>query len=335
MRPLVLLLLSAAAWSLAPEPDAVDRAVQGFCAQRPHLHYRVAGTSPGGRTIPLVVATADPAHLERQLRVLVITRQHGDEPAPAQAALLWLRAEADTAAAFRHVAVLLLPTLNPDGAAAGTRANGAGVDLNRDWQRRSQPETRLVVTLFDRWQPHVVVDLHEFTGVVKGRRVHPDWVEMLATGRPPERLLDDVAGAAMRHLVFQQRAVGEPVTTIISHPGDSSPTLCHRYFAGQRRAVSFLVEVGDGRADPAARLLGLLVDWLSDRAGRLKPGLDRLRGLESWQAPRDLAPVPAPAPTAPLPVPAPATPPPLWMGLAVYGLVMLAGAKNRGEPADR
>jgi hypothetical protein len=46
----------------------------------------------------------------------------------------------------------------------GERANAQGLDLNRDHMKLASPEARSLVGLIDRYDPHVVVDLHTTNG---------------------------------------------------------------------------------------------------------------------------------------------------------------------------
>jgi len=54
-----------------------------------------------------------------------------------------------------------IPMLNPDGASLYTRSNANDVDLNRDSQDLSQPESRLLRAVFERFQPHYCFNLHD------------------------------------------------------------------------------------------------------------------------------------------------------------------------------
>ncbi|WP_309117478.1 M14 family zinc carboxypeptidase [Saccharothrix sp.] len=63
---------------------------------------------------------------------------------------------------LRRSRVYVNLTANPDGRVAGTRANAAGFDLNRDFVTASQPETRAMRDVVKRVQPLVMLDEHGY-----------------------------------------------------------------------------------------------------------------------------------------------------------------------------
>ncbi len=56
--------------------------------------------------------------------------------------------------------LFIIPILNPDGAEAYTRLNANGVDLNRDAQVLSQPESQILRDCFNRFKPNYCFNLH-------------------------------------------------------------------------------------------------------------------------------------------------------------------------------
>jgi hypothetical protein len=65
-------------------------------------------------------------------------------------------------AVLDHATVVFNVIQNPDGRIAGTRFNGNGFDLNRDYITQSQPETRASVGVFRDWLPTEALDLHGY-----------------------------------------------------------------------------------------------------------------------------------------------------------------------------
>ena len=61
-----------------------------------------------------------------------------------------------------HVILVFNVIQNPDGRVAGTRANGNGFDMNRDFLTQSQSEVRASVALIQKWLPVEVLDLHGY-----------------------------------------------------------------------------------------------------------------------------------------------------------------------------
>jgi Zinc carboxypeptidase len=58
--------------------------------------------------------------------------------------------------------IIFNPIQNPDGRVAGTRANGNGFDLNRDFLTQSQPETQSSVAIMQEWLAPEMLDLHGY-----------------------------------------------------------------------------------------------------------------------------------------------------------------------------
>jgi hypothetical protein len=63
---------------------------------------------------------------------------------------------------LNHVILVFNVIQNPDGRAAGTRANGNGFDLNRDFLTQSQSEVQASVAQMQKWLPVEVLDLHGY-----------------------------------------------------------------------------------------------------------------------------------------------------------------------------
>lgn len=91
-------------------------------------------------------------------RVYLSAGIHGDEPAGPLAVLEALRAGFFIPGIHWRVA----PALNPDGLAAGTRANATGTDLNRDFLKRSSAEAAAIAGWLESMPPpDLFLSLHE------------------------------------------------------------------------------------------------------------------------------------------------------------------------------
>jgi hypothetical protein len=310
-------------------PALLSRLCEG-AAESPTLHLFAGSTlTHQGRLIPLVIVTNAPERIQDTLRVMVLCRQHGDEPYPTEAAMAllerWARASPDQLKRFDRVTLLLFPLVNPDGAIQGRRENGAGVDLNRDWQARTQPETRCVETLFERWQPHLVVDVHGFRRDDPGSPFYrrADLVEMLAEPGPARQPLQHATRALRQMALAATAQAGWPMQPAESALSRLPGTLAHRHFAHDHQAVALLVESGRQRKEPYVAFIEALVQYLNANFAEQKPRLDQLRGLTDWTAPVLEEAVTAPAePQTPAPSPWP--PGPLRPVLLLYGYVMAA-----------
>lgn len=110
--------------------------------------------------------------------ILLMGGIHGDEPegiALAEATLDWLKTRKEHLQSW-----IIIPCVNPDGVKAGTRVNGRGVDLNRNypsksWSRDysspryypgpspgSEPEIQAIVSLIQLRKPQLIVHCHSW-----------------------------------------------------------------------------------------------------------------------------------------------------------------------------
>ena len=168
----------------------------------------------------------EPSHWRK---VLVVGCIHGDECAgvPVVDALRRSRAKAD---------LWLVPNVNPDGRRRGTRVNGRGVDLNRNfpygWRPRGLPgdpehsgrrpwserEARIVRRLVHRVRPDVTIWYHQPQGLVRA------W----GASVPEARRFARFAGARFRALRW---------------PAGTAPSWQNHRFGG---TTSFVVELPPG-----------------------------------------------------------------------------------------
>lgn len=134
------------------------RAYDGF-VNRLKGKKDIIGISVEGEEIPMYTLGDGP------VSVLMWSQMHGNESTTTRAladVLHYLEMTPSLASRFlRQLTIYMIPILNPDGARAYTRLNAAGIDLNRDAQHRSQPESRALRRVFDRVQPDYCLNLHD------------------------------------------------------------------------------------------------------------------------------------------------------------------------------
>jgi murein peptide amidase A len=130
-----------------------------------------------GRSVDgLPIVAIETGDLDASRRVLVVGCILGNEPAGIAIANRISRTSPP-----RELDLWIVPVLNPDGVAAGTRGNADGVDLNRNfpWRRKhlsglfysgprplSEPEGRIAFALIRRTRPQMSIWFHQHMGLV-------------------------------------------------------------------------------------------------------------------------------------------------------------------------
>ncbi|WP_242093397.1 M14 family zinc carboxypeptidase [Aestuariivivens sediminicola] len=97
-------------------------------------------------------------------RILMWSQMHGNESTTTKAlfdVLNALLSDNDLLSSIRSSCSLyIIPILNPDGAERYTRVNANDIDLNRDAQLLTQPESKVLRDVFDTFKPDFCCNLH-------------------------------------------------------------------------------------------------------------------------------------------------------------------------------
>jgi hypothetical protein len=98
-------------------------------------------------------------------RIFLWSQMHGNESTTTKGLfdfLNLLHSDTDFAKQLlNNFTFCCIPMLNPDGATLYTRANANGVDLNRDSQDLTQPESTILRATFERFKPDYCFNLHD------------------------------------------------------------------------------------------------------------------------------------------------------------------------------
>lgn len=98
-------------------------------------------------------------------RILMWSQMHGNESTTTKAVFDLLNVLADSKNDFakellKICTIGIIPMLNPDGSRLYTRLNANEVDLNRDSQNLTQPESKVLRACFESFKPDFCFNLH-------------------------------------------------------------------------------------------------------------------------------------------------------------------------------
>ncbi|WP_396165063.1 M14 family zinc carboxypeptidase [Flavobacterium sp.] len=102
---------------------------------------------------------------EGKVKILIWSQMHGNESTTTKGLIDYLNFlhhnENEFESLSKLVTFYIIPILNPDGAAAYTRENANGVDLNRDAFECTQPESKALRTVLETFTPDYCFNLHD------------------------------------------------------------------------------------------------------------------------------------------------------------------------------
>lgn len=172
--------------------DEVLQFIAELQKRSPLVRTESFGASYEGRRLPLMIlsepaiSTPSEAKMSGKPVILIMANIHAGEVEGKEAVLHLSRRIlfGDLKPLLSKMTILIAPIYNADGnekvsvnnrseqygpiGGVGVRENAQKFDLNRDYIKLDSPEAQSLVNLFNRWDPHLTVDLHTTNGSYHG-----------------------------------------------------------------------------------------------------------------------------------------------------------------------
>lgn len=187
-------------------------------------------------------------------KILLWSQMHGNESTTTKALfdfLNLLNSESETAKMLlRKFTFCCLPMVNPDGATLYTRENSNKVDLNRDSQTLTQPESQLLRKAFERFKPHYCFNLHDQRTIFGLENTNkPATVSFLSPSYNAAREINEVRLKAIDVIVAMNAVLQEYIPNQVGRFDDSFNINCIGDAFQSLNIPTILVEAGHFSGD--------------------------------------------------------------------------------------
>ena len=162
-------------------------------------------------------------------KVLMWSQMHGNESTTTKAVFDLLNTFFNDKLNFilENCQLCIIPMLNPDGAKAYTRLNANDIDINRDAQDRSQPESRILRQLFDDFKPDFCFNLHgQRTIFSAGNTNNPATLSFLAPAQDKACTITSTRKKAMSIIVEMHNVLSQSIPNQIGIYDDAFNLNC-------------------------------------------------------------------------------------------------------------
>jgi hypothetical protein len=140
--------------------------------------------------------------------------------------------------------------LNPDGATMYTRENANTIDLNRDAQNLSQPESVVLRSVFDVFTPNYCYNLHDQRTVFgAGSTANPATVSFLAPSYNENRDVNQVRTKAINVIVVMNATLQQFIPNQVGRFDDSFNLNCVGDMFQHLNVPTILIEAGHFQND--------------------------------------------------------------------------------------
>ena len=166
-----------------------------------------------------------------KIKILMWSQMHGNEGTTTKALFDFINFlhsnTEETNTILDNFTFSILPMLNPDGAKLYTRENANGIDLNRDAQNLSQPESVILRKTFETFQPTYCYNLHDQRTIYGvGESGKPATVSFLAPAYNQNRDINNVRILAMSVIIAMNKTLQQFIPNQVGRFDDSFNLNC-------------------------------------------------------------------------------------------------------------
>ncbi|WP_209400189.1 M14 metallopeptidase family protein [Pseudozobellia sp. WGM2] len=183
------------------------------------------GKSVQNRSIEMITFGSGP------IKVLMWSQMHGNESTTTKAVFDLINLVVERPEISRkfleNCTISIIPMLNPDGAEVYTRVNANEIDLNRDAQKKTQPESLVLRNAFKRVKPDFCFNLHDQRTIFNvGQTSEPATVSFLAPAHDEERSISNSRATSMKLIVAMNEVLQRVIPNRVGRYDDSFNANC-------------------------------------------------------------------------------------------------------------
>lgn len=182
-------------------------------------------------------------------KILMWSQMHGNESTTTKGLVDFINFLSTSSEASSHIlqqcTLIVIPILNPDGAFAYTRFNENQVDLNRDFQDFSQPESVFLKTVFDYISPDFCFNLHDQRTIFSvGSPARPATMSFLAPSADKNCSLTPSREVAMKLIAVMNDTLKQMIPNQIGRFDDAFNNQCVGDYFQELGVPTILFEAG-------------------------------------------------------------------------------------------
>ena len=189
-----------------------------------------------------------------KIKILMWSQMHGNEGTTTKALFDFINFLHSNTKESKYIldnfTFCMLPMINPDGAKLYTRENANEIDLNRDAQNLSQPESVVLRKEFEAFQPNYCYNLHDQRTIYGvGEAGNSATISFLAPAFNQNRDVNEVRIKAMNVIVAMNKTLQQLIPNQVGRFDDSFNLNCVGDTFQYLNAPTILFEAGHFAGD--------------------------------------------------------------------------------------